>query len=132
MGLPLFTYKKTGIIMQKLIIKTSFLYTALMFCAITSATARAECPKENRYQLFDPGEAGVRAPSASSLESLMQNTIKNAKQMDYSIADHDDVYYNQFTSKDWKKAIKTAESDNFYKYTDAVAVIQCEMRLRGK
>ena len=118
--------------MKKLTVTSSFLYTALIFCAVASVSAKAECPKENRYQLFDPGETGVRAPSASSLENLMQNTIKNAKPMDYSIAEHEEVYYNQFTSKDWNKAIKTAESDDSYKYTDAEAVIQCEMRLRGK
>lgn len=123
---------KTGIIMNKVTITSSFLYTALIFCALYSVAAQAECPKENRYQLFDPGEAGVRGASASSLQDLMQHTIKNAKPMDYSIADHEEVYYSQFTSKDWKKAIKAAESSSYVKNTDAVAVIQCEMRLRGK
>lgn len=44
--------------------------------------------------------------------------------MNYSIAGHEDVYYNQFTSKDWINAIKVAEYDNFYKNTDGVAVIE--------
>ncbi|MGY8169797.1 hypothetical protein L1R44_24945 [Klebsiella pneumoniae] len=118
--------------MKKFTITSSFLYTALILCALGSVTAKAECPKENRYQLFDPGEVGVRGPSASSLQDFMQHTIKNAKPMDYSIADHEEVYYSQFTSKDWKKAIKAAESSSYVKNTDAVAVIQCEMRLRGK
>lgn len=118
--------------MKKWTIASSLLYAAVTLSVIGSFAAKAECPKENRYQLFDPGEAGVRSPSASSLEDLMRYTIKNVKPMDYSNPNHTDDYYNQFTSSDWKKAIKIAESDPFYNNTDAVAVIQCEMRLRGK
>ncbi|HCT5786221.1 hypothetical protein [Klebsiella variicola] len=118
--------------MQKLMLKNTFLFTVLFLCTMTSVAVKAECPKENRYQLYDPGEPGIRAPSASSLEDLMHHIIKNEKPMNYSIADHEDVYYNQFTSKDWMYAIKVAESNNYLKNTDAVAVIECEMRLRGK
>ncbi|HCA9958072.1 TPA: hypothetical protein MYK71_001206 [Klebsiella quasipneumoniae subsp. quasipneumoniae] len=118
--------------MKKLMLKNPFLFTILILCTLTSVAVKAECPKETRYQLYDPGEPGIRAPSASSLEDLMHHTIKNDKPMNYSIADHEDVYYNQFTSKDWINAIKVAESDNYYKNTDGVAVIECEMRLRGK